>query len=104
MKKITFSLTFMIVSFFCQGQVPAGSESLLDKKIKFTSLSSATTKKAFKYPADIGNTHKVVEVSPYEYLGTTKFILKLESAEGTSYYDYDPKYNQRYITDVVGNL
>ncbi|MBD3581182.1 hypothetical protein [Flavobacterium selenitireducens] len=105
MKKITLLLPIIVVSFFCQGQVPVHSESLLDKKIRFTSLPSAKTENVFKTRAEIEKTHKVVAVMPYENLGTTKFKLQLQSAEkGTFYYDYDPRYDQRYILDVVGSL
>lgn len=122
MKKITFLLLLTFSSFFCQAQFPAQHpELLLNKEVKITPLSPTLqeygykslhktaemkiTEKAVKHSAIVGKTFKVMEVSPYEKYGATKFKIKLESAEnGTYYYDYDPKYDHEYILDVIGGL
>ena len=121
MKKITFLLLCMVTSFYCQAQSPVQNpDLLLNKETPIAPLSltlqefgyeslnkSAETKitgKAFKRPAAI-ESNKVLEVSPYAEYGTTKFKVKLYSAEkGTYYYDYDPKYDNECNLAIVKDL
>ncbi|RZJ67078.1 MAG: hypothetical protein EOO50_07390 [Flavobacterium sp.] len=121
MKKFTFLFVLTLTSYFCQAQFQSQNpELLLNKEVRLTSLSPTLQKfsnkgadkaqtnatgKTFAHSAVVGKTFKVVEVAPYEKYGTTKFKLKLESAEhGTYYYDYDPKYNREFVLEIIGDL
>lgn len=120
MKKVTILLLLTLHSYFCQAQFLAQHPELpLNEDVKLTVLSpilqdygyksfqksSKMTEKTFSQLSVVGRTFKVVEVSPYEKNGATKFKIKLESAEnGIYYYDYDPKYDRAYIQDIIGEL
>lgn len=122
MKKITFLLLLVFTSFYSQAQFPAKHpELLLNKEVTIIPLTPTLqeygykslhksdemkiTDKAIKHSAIVGKSFKVTEVSPYEKYGSTKFKIKLESAEnGIYYYDYEPKYDFEYILEVIGGL
>jgi len=121
MKKIYY-LALIMLAFSSYAQFPGEHpELLLNKEVKVTELSTIlqpygyrdfhkkeemeVTDKAIKYSNLVGKTFKVTSVTPYDKNGTSKFKLKLESADnGTMYYDYHPQYEDIFRLSAIGGL
>jgi hypothetical protein len=121
MKKF-FSIALLTLALSTYAQFPGRHpELLLNKEVQVTELSPRLQTygyrdfhkkeemkvgdKAIKYSELVGKIFKVTNVTPYDRYGTSKFKLKLESADnGVMYYDYDPTYEDLFKLSVVGGL